>query len=110
PAIGRKLGYTANASPLAGLLSGYRRADPGLNYLVPGDGKRALHERAREWAKLFREGAPEYQTDEVWYRSARQHDQPPVNIPPEAGGEAEGAGAGAVDVRDRLGLDPSPDG
>jgi Histidine kinase-, DNA gyrase B-, and HSP90-like ATPase len=110
PAIGRKLGYTANASPLARLLSGYRRADPGLNYLVPGDGKRALHERAREWAKLFREGSPEYQTDDVWYSSARQHDEPPVNVPPEAGGEAEGAGAGALDVRDRLGLNPSPDG
>ena len=110
PATGRRLGYTANTSPLARLLSGYRRSDPGLNYLVPGDGKRALHERARDWAKLFRGGDPEYQTDEVWYRSARQHDEPPVNVPAEAGGEAEGAGAGAVEVRDRLGLNPNPDG
>ncbi len=110
PDIGRQLGYTVNTSPLARLLTGYRRADPGLRYLVPGDGKRALHERTREWAQRFRKGDPEYQTDEIWYQSARQHDQPPVNVPAEAGGEAEGAGAGAVDVRDRLGLNPSPDG
>jgi len=112
PEIGRRLGYTVNTSPLARLLTGYRRADPGLKYLVPGAGKVGLHERAREWAKRFREGDPEYQTDEVWYESARQHDEPPVNVPAEAGGDAEGDGdgAGAVDVRDRLGLNPSPDG
>ena len=85
PDIGRQLGYTANTSPLARLLTGYRRADPGLKYLVPGDGKRALHERAREWAQRFRKGDPEYQTDEMWYQTARQHDQAPVNVPAEAG-------------------------
>jgi hypothetical protein len=110
PEIGRQLGYTTNTSPLAQLLTGYRRPNPGLKYLVPGGGQRLLHERAREWAKRFREGDPEYQTDEIWYEAARQHDQPPVNVPAEAGGEGGGGGDGAVDVRDRLGLNPSPNG
>lgn len=107
PDIARQLGYPANTSPLARLLTGYRRADPGLNYLVPGDGKRALHDRAREWARRFRKGDPEYQTDERWYEAARQHDEKPVDVPPEAGG---GDSDGSVDVRDRLGLNPSPGG
>lgn len=83
PKRARTLGYTeANTSPLARLLAGYRRNDPGLNYLIPGDGKNALHERAREWAELFRRGDPDYQTDEAWYEAARQHDQP-APAPPE---------------------------
>ena len=72
-------GYTAkNTSPLACLHAGYRRNDPGLNYLIPGDGKNALHERAKEWADRFRKGDPEYQSDEKWYLAAQLHDQPPA--------------------------------
>jgi len=108
PDIAQRLGYSVNTSPLARLLTGYRRSDPGLNYLVPGDGKRALHDRAREWAQRFRKGEPEYQTDEHWYEAARQNDEKPVEVPPEAAGD--GDGDGGLDVRDRLGLNPSPDG
>lgn len=82
PKRARALGYTeANVSPLARLVSGYRRNDPGLNYLIPGDGKNALHERAREWAELFRKGHPDYQDDGVWYEAAQQHDAPPKPEP-----------------------------
>jgi hypothetical protein len=109
PDIAQRLGYPVNTSPLARLLTGYRRSNPGLNYLVPGDGKRPLHDRAREWAQRFRKGDPDYQTDEPWYEAARQHDEKPVEVPPEAAGGGDGDGGG-LDVRDRLGLNPSPDG
>jgi hypothetical protein len=69
-------GYSPNTSPLARLLSGYRRNDAGLNYLIPGDGKNALHDRAKEWAQAFRAGDPKYRTDEEWYRAAKRHDEP----------------------------------
>lgn len=108
PEIAQRLGYPVNTSPLARLLTGYRRSDPGLNYLVPGDGKRPLHDRARDWAQRFRRGDPDYQTDERWYEAARQHDEPPVEIPPEAVDDRDGGGD--LKVRERLGLNPSPDG
>lgn len=79
PKLAKSKGFTsANVSPLARLFTGYRRNDPGLNYLIPGDGKVALHELAREWADKFRKGDPEYQTDEKWYLAAQQHDKPPA--------------------------------
>jgi len=78
PRRAREAGYARNTSPLARLHAGYRRNDPGLNYLIPGDGKNALHDRAKEWADRFRKGDAEYQTDEQWYMAAQQHDQPPV--------------------------------
>ncbi len=106
PDIAQRLGYPVNNSPLARLLTGYRRANPGLNYLVPGDGRRALHDRAREWAQRFRKGDPEYETDERWYEAARQHDQKPAEVPPEADSDGDGRG---LDVRDRLGLNARPD-
>lgn len=79
PKKARDAGYTIrNTSPLARLHAGYRRNDAGLKYLIPGDGKNALHERAKEWAERFRKGDAEFQTDEKWYLAARQHDQPPA--------------------------------
>jgi hypothetical protein len=85
PKRARDLGFTTpNTSPLAKLHAGYRRNDPGLNYLIPGDGKVALHDRAREWAEKFRKGDPKYQTDEKWYQAAEQHDKPPTpTVEPE---------------------------
>lgn len=73
PRIARQLGYDANNSPLAKLFAGYRTNEAGLKDLIPGDGKVALHERAREWAEQFRKGEAEYQTDEKWYQAAQQH-------------------------------------
>lgn len=76
PNKARELNYQANTSPLALLFAGYRRTDPGLKYLVPGDGRTALLSRAREWAELFQKGEAAYQTDEVWYEQAALHDRP----------------------------------
>jgi hypothetical protein len=72
----KEAGYSdRNDSPLARLFDGFRRNDPGLNYLVPGNGQTALKEKARDWAKHFRNGDPDYQSDEVWYEAAKHHDE-----------------------------------
>ncbi|MEY9907970.1 hypothetical protein ABIA35_004202 [Catenulispora sp. MAP12-49] len=76
PQIARRLELPPNESKLANLYAGFRRQDPGLNYLVPGDGRVALHDKAREWADQFRAGNVLYQDDRVWYEAARQHDNP----------------------------------
>lgn len=93
PKAAKERGYTPNSSHLARLVAGYRRNNPGLNYLIPGDGKNALHERAREWALRFRAGDAKYQPDEEWYRAAQQHDAPPAPPndppPPSDGGDDE---------------------
>jgi hypothetical protein len=83
PQKARELGYAPNTSPLAQLFAGYRRTDPGLNYLVPGDGRTALRERAREWADAFQRGELEYQTDQRWYEQAELHDRPTPEPEPE---------------------------
>ncbi|RJL31908.1 ATP-binding protein [Bailinhaonella thermotolerans] len=79
--IAKRLGLPQNESPLAKLFTGYRREDPGLKYLVPGDGRQALFDKAVEWAKKFRDGHPDYQTDQIWYDAAYQHDHPVVPEP-----------------------------
>ena len=84
PQFARSMGYDTNESPIGLLFTGYRRLDPGLRRLVPGDGKTAIHQKAREWAELFRKGVPEYQDDTIWYEAARQHDVPKPDVPPEA--------------------------
>jgi len=62
-----------NDSPLATLYSAFRRNDPGLRYLTPGDGQRALHTKAREWATLFDKGIPRMLEDTEWYDAAARH-------------------------------------
>lgn len=74
PNKARELSLPANDSPLARLFNAYRRNDPGLKNLVPGNGKAALHELARKWADEFRKETPGYETDEKWYEAAKQHD------------------------------------
>lgn len=110
PQIARQAGYPENESPIGRLFTGYRRTDPGLKSLIPGDGKRAIHEKTREWAKLFRKGDPEYQDDHIWYEAAKQHDEPKVEVPDEATDPSDGDDG---NVRDRLGIpapsDPRPD-
>jgi hypothetical protein len=102
PQRAKELGRLSNESPLGRLFTGYRREDPGLRYLVPGDGKVALRDKAFEWAKLFQEGDPDYQTDEVWYEAARLHDNPPVAVPGPGPGPTPGAGS-------KMGLDDDED-
>ncbi|MER7769882.1 ATP-binding protein [Kitasatospora sp. NPDC096140] len=94
PTIAKRLGLPENRSSLALLYSGFRRQDPGLNYLIPGDGRTALHDKALRWADLMRLGDHEYQSDEVWYRAAYQHDNPVSAEPaPERGEILPGFGA-----------------
>ncbi|MDN4172259.1 ATP-binding protein [Nocardioides sp. SOB77] len=84
PKHAKDAGYEVNESPIGRLFTAYRRLDPGLRSLVPGDGTKAMHQKARDWADEFRKGNEEYQDDHVWYEAARQHDEPKVVVPPEA--------------------------
>jgi hypothetical protein len=87
-----------NDSPLAKLFSAYRRNDAGLRYLIPGDGKGALHAKAREWAMQFHKGIPRLREDTEWYEAAQRHTQIKEN--PAGGAEVPGGthvgGSGAV--------------
>ncbi|RSN03124.1 ATP-binding protein [Nonomuraea sp. WAC 01424] len=100
--IAKRLGLPQNESPLAKLYTGYRREDPGLNYLVPGDGRQALFDKAVEWARKFRDGNPDYQTDQIWYDAAYQHDHPVV---PEPAGDPEDP-FGEMGLDDLVTVDP----
>jgi ribosomal protein L40E len=81
PEIAKRRQLPENDSPLALLYSGFRRQDPGLNYLVPGNGKEAIHEKTVQWAKLFRDDHPDYQSDDIWYEAAYSHDHPHQDDP-----------------------------
>lgn len=106
PQFARSMGYETNDSPIGLLFTGYRRLDPGLRSLVPGDGKTAIHQKAREWAEEFRKGNPEYAEDTKWYEAAQQHDQPRPDVPPEAIAPIDDP---EPDARLRLGIpEPSP--
>jgi len=104
PQFARSLGYDTNESPIGRLFTGFRRLDPGLRYLVPGDGRIATHQKAREWAEEFRKGNPDYQDDTRWYEAARQHDEPRAVVPPEATQPSDDS---EQDARARLGI-PEP--
>jgi len=109
PKFARSVGYDTNESPIGRLFTAYRRLDPGLRSLVPGDGRTAIHQKAREWAAEFRKGNPEYQDDAKWYEAARQHDEPKTAVPAEATQPSDDP---EQDARTRLGIpqpaDPAP--
>jgi hypothetical protein len=75
PNIAKARGYTENASILGRYFNAFRRNDPGVASLMPGNGKSATHETAKEWAKHFRDGDPDYLTDERWFEAAEKHDR-----------------------------------
>ncbi|MFJ6904096.1 ATP-binding protein [Streptomyces griseoluteus] len=102
PEIAKKRQLPENRSALATLYTGFRRQDPGLNYLVPGNGKDPIHEKTMAWAKMFRDGHPDYQSDEIWYEAAYSHDHPPAQDDPDTDSD---------DGTDQLlpGLDPIDD-
>ncbi|GAB3901209.1 DUF4365 domain-containing protein [Kibdelosporangium lantanae] len=75
PALRRRLGFPTNDSPLALLFNAFRRNDPGTRYLTPGNGRHAVHQKAREWADRFHNCDPAFQTDRIWYEAARSHDE-----------------------------------
>lgn len=106
PKIAKERGYEENDSYIGRLFTAYRRLDPGLRCLVPGgDRGKAIHEKAREWAKLFRKAVPEYQDDAVWYEAARQYDEPKPKDEGEGDGEPPNDPDG--DARERLDI-PNP--
>ncbi len=102
PKIAKEFGYETNTSPLGRLFTGYRRVDPGLARLIPGDGQTAIHQKARAWAELFRKGDADYQDDSKWYEAARIHDLPPSEPPPETteGDDEDGDATGRLDIPD----------
>ncbi|MEU3918976.1 ATP-binding protein [Streptomyces sp. NPDC029004] len=75
PRKAANLKYDPNTSPIGKLFNAYRRNDPGTKCLIPGEGGKALHDKAREWASFFRKGLPEYFTDEKWYEQAQKADK-----------------------------------
>ncbi|MGK8505266.1 ATP-binding protein [Nocardia asiatica] len=72
PQRAKDAGYhQENDSPLAQLVKGYRRNDPGERYLIPGDanGKGPIHAETRTWGREFQNGNLKYQTDSVWWQA-----------------------------------------
>ncbi|WP_344488324.1 ATP-binding protein [Glycomyces endophyticus] len=115
PMKAKAQGYEANGSPVGRLFNAFRRNDAGTKCLIPGDGSGPLHEKARNWASLFRKGLPEYQTDDKWYEAAQQHDDikqgkhKPVSRTPRGPGpkhdnRREDGSSAADDLLDRTGL------
>lgn len=110
----KEAGYAErNDSPLARLFDGFRRNDPGLKYLMPGNGQTALKEKAREWAKSFRDGDPDYQSDERWFEAAKRHDalvdEAKLAGVGASGESQDGEGGDALDEMG-LGADSNGDG
>lgn len=110
PNKARDLGMERTDTPLVLLFDGFRRNDPGLDYLVPGNGSTAIHDRARSWGDDFHKAVPGFETDEKWYAGAKAHDDMVKGVKdddPEASQadedffEAEGLG-------DLLGDDDAP--
>lgn len=75
PQRARQLNYEQNDSPIGKLFRGYRRNDPGYDYLVPGDGRRAIHQQATEWALKFHRGDREFQDDNKWWEAVVYHEE-----------------------------------
>ena len=75
PKIAKSLGFPENNSTLGRYFNAFRRNDPGVGSLMPGNGAKAIHEQAKEWASYFRNGDPDYLTDEKWFEAAERHDQ-----------------------------------
>lgn len=83
PNKAKNLGMERTDTPLVLLFDGFRRNDPGLNYLVPGNGSTAIHDRARQWGDDFHKAVPGFETDEKWYAAAKAHDDIVNGIKPD---------------------------
>ncbi|MFD6876565.1 ATP-binding protein, partial [Streptomyces sp. NPDC060075] len=75
PKRAEDLNYPENVSPLALLFKGYRRNDAGLRCLVPGDGRKPIHDETRRWGQQFQKGSPDFQTDERWWQAILEHEE-----------------------------------
>lgn len=94
PKTAGRLGYQRNDSPMGRLHRGFRRNDPGRNYLMPGNGKAVID--TSEWVRRFRAGDPEFRSDEKWWEAVVRHDE----IKEEARRAKEADAAAAVAVLD----------
>lgn len=102
----KERGFGENESRLGILFRGFQENDPGLRCLIPGDGRHATHELAREWGRSFHNGLPEYQSDEKWYQKAADHDRIKAEV--HTRGDDPRAGQGPGDLSGRTGIDPLP--
>lgn len=75
PKSAERLGFSQNRSPIARLVQGYRRTEPGYRNLIPGDGNRPIHELTREWALNFWSGESAYQSDKKWWEAVVSHEE-----------------------------------
>jgi hypothetical protein len=73
PEAAKRAGFEPNDSPLGLLHRGYRRNDPGKNYLTPGNGKTLVNNL--DWKKKFHAGDSEYQDDTKWWEAVVKHDE-----------------------------------
>lgn len=73
PERARQLEYEPNDSLLAKLYRGYRRNDPGRNYLTPGNGR--VRVDFRDWDKAFHDGDPDFQSDAKWWEAVLEHER-----------------------------------
>jgi hypothetical protein len=70
PTLRQTLNYTGqNNSPLGRLIRGYQRQDPGTRWLA------IKADIAREWAKKFFLGDPDYVDESKWYEAAQRADR-----------------------------------
>jgi hypothetical protein len=102
----REREYGENESPLGILFKAFQENDPGLRCLIPGNGRHATHDLAREWGRRFHDGLPEYQTDEKWCQYAADHDRSKSEATTRGGGADSGTVAG--DLAGRTGISPLP--
>ena len=65
--------FDPNDSPLAKLHRGYRRNDPGKNYLTPG--QRQEPDRQPRLEEEVQGGDPDYQDDTKWWEAVVKHEE-----------------------------------
>ena len=74
PRKARDLQYDGESVNTCAHVLRFRRNDAGVKCLIPGDGDKALHEKARQWGQAFHNGQPEY-SGIIWFDSAVEHDR-----------------------------------
>lgn len=99
----KAMGYNEDASgPLARLIRGYQVNDQGTKHLA------AVHPDGREYAKKFREGHPDYQSDQKWWESAQEFDRQQADKHPD-NAPAVDSGKKSSDNTGRYGENKMPD-
>lgn len=64
-----------NHSPLSKIFNAFRINEPGGNYLIPGNGIKAIHDASKNWAAKFHCNEMDYVTDEKWFEAVQAHDK-----------------------------------